>query len=124
MKKTLKEFLDFFGVKEGDIIELNNNKYVLRLAGNNVPTLGADLPLQILVDEEYKIITPTKIGDLKCEKYVRCEDCPLGYLDCNTWSESVTLYECLDEIFNNDKNNPIYKLVKKELDKNVDTKSK
>lgn len=124
MKKTLKEFLAFFGVKEGDIIVFNGNKYVIHLTGNNIPTLGADLPLQVLVDEEYKIITPTKIGDLSCREYARCEDCPLGYLDCIAVSEDDTLYECLDKIFDGNKNNPLYKFMKKDLDKDVDPKSK
>lgn len=123
MKKTLKEFLDFFGVKEGDIIELNNNKYVVHLTNHNMPILGADLPLQILIDEEYKIITPIKIGDLRCGS-LRCSECPFAYLDCNDVSENVTLYKGLKIIFNNKTDNPLYKLVKKELDKDVDPKSK
>ena len=123
MKKTLKEFLDFFGVKEGDIIELNNNKYVVHLTNHNMPILGVDLPLQVLIDEEYKIITPTKVGDLRCG-CIKCDDCPLVYLECAPVPEKSTLYEGLKIIFNNKTDNPIYRLVKKELDKDVDPSSK
>lgn len=123
MKKTLKEFLDFFGVKEGDIIELNNNKYTVHLIGPGVPTLGDNLPLQALIDEEYRIITPTKVGDLRCG-CIKCDECPFAYLDCNDVPENVTLYKGLKIIFNNKTDNPLYKIVKKELDKNVDPKSK
>lgn len=123
MKKSLKEFLAFFNVKEGDVVKLNNCTYKVTIGNNNVPLLGESLPLQALLDEEYEIVKPTKVGDMKCG-HIKCDDCPLVYLDCATVDENETFYKGLDIIFGKNINNPLYKLVKKELDKDVDPKSK
>ena len=123
MKKTLKEFLAFFGVKEGDVVKLNGRTHKVTISENNVPLLGNDLPIQVLVDEEYEIVKPTKVGYLKCGS-LKCDDCPLVYLECAPVPEKSTLYDGLNIIFDNKTDNPIYKLVRKELDKDVDPESR
>lgn len=123
MKKTLKEFLAFFGVKEGDVVKLDNGRTYKLNTENGIPTLGSNLPLQALVDEEYEIVKPTKVGYLRCG-CINCKDCPLLYLNCAPVPDKTTLYDGLNIIFDYKTDNPLYKLARKELDKDVDPKSK
>lgn len=123
MKKTLKEFLAFFGVKEGDVVKLDNGRTYKINTENGIPTLGDHHPLHALLDEEYEIVKPTKVGYLRCGS-LKCDDCPLVYLECAPVPEGTSLYDGLNIIFNNKTDNPLYKLVRKELDKNVDSGSK
>lgn len=63
-----------------------------------------------------------KIGETRCCDYNCCKSCPLSMANC-CCDEEGTLYEILDKTFENDgvdKDNPIYKAFRAELDKEVE----
>lgn len=62
-----------------------------------------------------------KYGETKCDDYNCCKSCPLRMANCR-YVEGGTLYEILDKSFerdNIDKDNPIYKAFRAELDKEI-----
>ena len=77
-----------------------------------------------LVDMDYEILPrPKRVGDLKCDDFEDCINCPLRLSEC-CYQEEYTLYETLAEIKEISTNTnrfdqEIYDLLKARLDKEV-----
>ena len=108
MKKTNVELLQFFGLKVGDkvkikgfaksfvIVEENGKIFAKRencLSSWDYYDIG---PLtDVLLNCDYKIITPKKkLGEMKCDEML-CRKCPLRAISCSYNND--TLYEQLEK---------------------------
>jgi len=91
MKKSNKEVLDFLGLKVGDMVKtgiLNCDYcdyFVIKRDGleyaesAHCSTWCISNLASILFEHEYEIATPKKkIGEMKCEDFVRCKGCPFA----------------------------------------------
>lgn len=145
MKKTQKEFAEFYGITVGDIVTVYNENGsiygVFECKG-----LKAMCPLKVIEIMEdsclaamgihhignmrYEVSKPKKkLGECRCIN-VNCYNCPLRFSDCGYDFDSDsddTLYEILDKVFEcrcekgyDFKNDLIYKAYKAELDKEVE----
>lgn len=138
MKKTNRELAEFYGIEEGDIVEVETindvEKYEVMDLNDKFPLKNLDtsdtcvehMGLNFLINREYKIIKPKKkIGETCCNDYLSCKKCPLGILKCNSsrTDSKSSLYETLNDICSNYSiklDNPIYLALKAELDKEVE----
>lgn len=138
MRKTNKELAEFYGIKEGDIVEVTLNSGAV--FPFKVENLDAIHPLKYegqldsrredltcIGNREYKIIKPKKkYGETMCDDYENCDKCPLYLLRCDGYDGKNTkwpLYRVLNEIcykVGMKSNNPIYKAFRAELDKEVE----
>lgn len=93
MKKSNKEVLDFLGLKVGDRVKILNcdfcDYFVIKKGKDGFEyaesvhsyrpcnTWYLQTLASILLEYEYEIVKPKKkLGDMKCEDFVRCKGCP------------------------------------------------
>ena len=131
MKFTNEMLMQAMGLAVGDRVkiktETKNHDYKV-MEGVQIPYLQAMdsksnpiIPIVCLIDQEIEILPKTKkIGELKCEEFNNCNDCPLQFI-CNLYNcpfgEENSLYNILTEIDVYDQE--IHDLLKARLDKEV-----
>jgi len=106
MKKTNEELLKFFGLKVGDKIKVDGYYYPFVIVEENGKIFAKrenslsswdyyDIGklTNVLLNREYEIIKPKKIGELICDGML-CRKCPLRAIECD--AKGKTLYEALE----------------------------
>ena len=132
MKKTSEEFMEWLGLKIGDKVKFLDDIWVIKYDKNEVHEVylhrkygGYDqiLWLTELIDRDIDILPqPKRVGDLKCEDFKDCFNCPLKAFrlaDICIGTDNQTLYEKLEE-FDIRIDQEIYNLLKARLDKEVE----
>lgn len=144
MKRTREELLEFYGLKDGDIIlvtfpiEKNwTQSFWFKVDGIELIHLDNDLRVDFsydpkgiidLIDDGVTYTRKeemTREGDQRCDATL-CEKCPLNMLhhayNCKK-QEQPTLYEVLEEVFKGspktEDNQEVYKLLKSKLDRYI-----
>lgn len=133
MKKTSKDLMEWLGLQVGDRIKYGvllgviaideDNEIIIEVYDKKDEYCG-DSHLHELIGCEYKILPkPKRVGDLICDCQ-SCANCPLRMLDCldefgNDFAD-MTLYEILDYKNTECKDQEVYDLFKKRLDKEVE----
>lgn len=131
MKMTSKDILDILGIKVGDEIVVNGDKYKLIIDYKGdyifVDKDAFKLLVEDLIDLEFEYIEhKKKVGETKCDDYEKCKDCPLKLLNCEIcgyWDRNWPLYKVLNEACASTRMNadhPIYLAFKAELDNEVE----
>lgn len=106
-------------IEEYEIIKYDNGNIILHDDFH-----GYDDHVGYLLDNEIEILPrPKRVGNMKCDDYEGCINCPLRLIEC-CYNESYTLYESLEEVKEISSNNnrfdqEIYDLLKARLDKEV-----
>lgn len=134
MKFTSEDLMKAMGLRVGDKIKIDLD-YTFEIVQNekiiSLERLGEGYytDLEFLVDTEFEILPrPKRVGDLKCEYYVNCDDgCPLCWLcthyDRNMLSKEIredfNLYDILNA-HDFDFADEIHNLLKARLDKVVE----
>ena len=100
MKKTNVELLEFFGLKIGDKVKIKGftKSFVIveengKIFAKRENCLYSWDYTSVLLNCEYEIVKPKKIGEMKCSE-MACKDCPLRIIDCDI--NSRTLNEALE----------------------------
>lgn len=133
MKFTNEDLLKIFKVKLGDTVvikELGKNNYPNKFSvGIHISNDGEKqlvlisiggcerYRLQTLINYEYDVYEPKKIGNKKCGDFESCFGCPLNHLrECDDDNKGDSLYDILNHYFDST-DDPIYKAYKAILDK-------
>lgn len=137
MRKTNRELAEFYGIEEGDIVEVTlsigtvfsfevgnlDERHPLKYGSQ---TNFSEEDLTCIGTREYKVIKPKKkVGETLCDDYENCDKCPLYLLRCDGYDGKNTkwpLYRVLNEVcykVGMKSDNPIYKAFRAELDKEV-----
>lgn len=135
MKFTSEDLMKAMGLQVGDRVktDLGNIFIITRHIEEGIvitnENAGCYSSLEFLVDTEFEILPrPKRVGDLKCEYYVNCDDgCPLCWLcthyDRNMLSKEIredfNLYDILNA-HDFDFDDEIHNLLKARLDKVVE----
>lgn len=140
MKKTNRELAEFYGIEEGDIVEVifddeEKDEYPFKvenldeeypLTYEYAPGKYGREKLSYIGMNEYRVIKPKKkVGETCCYDYMHCSECPLCVLNCNSVAKDNRwpLYRLLNEVcssYGMKSDNPIYKAFRAELDKEVE----
>ena len=136
MKFTSEDFMEWLGLQVGDKVKIADDIYKLYLTDLGNYYLNCtkydevmkmystkDMELIDLLDKDIEILPrPKRVGDLKCNYYKDCDNCPLIILFCDRQTDDEdTLYDVLNR-WNNEYVNfdqEIYDLLKARLDKEV-----
>lgn len=133
MKFTSEDLMKAMGLQVGDKIKFCDDIFELKKVDGlfmffNTKNKNELFWVVHLIDQEFEILPrPKRVGDLKCEYYVNCDDgCPLCWLcthyDRNMLSKEIredfNLYDILNA-HNFDFADEIYDLLKARLDKEV-----
>ena len=131
MKFTSEELLQSMGLAVGDRVKLSEGYYTfifdVKLNKYNKPYLSdgekQSKEITILLDHDFEILPrPKRVGELKCsdDDTLNCSKCPL-FVFCHASREydNKRLYDVLDDWFKCSKDQEIYDLLKKRLDKEV-----
>jgi len=132
MKKTNEELLKFFGLKVGDKIKVDGYYYPFVIVEENGKIFAKRkinylyswdyydwTLLDVLLNREYEIIKPKKIGELICDEML-CRKCPFRAI-CGDSPSGETLSEIF-ETHEKELKDVKEKLnaIKAELDKDVE----
>lgn len=129
MKYTSEDLMKAMGLVVGDRVNvaLTPNHYAIFTLVND-ENEGLSLiskekefyPVEFLVDLDFEILpTPKRVGDLKCEECI-CDECPLRYTRCGQYIyDEVILYDILEGVNSDYKDQEIHDLLKDRLDKEV-----
>lgn len=141
MRKTNRELAEFYGIEEGDIVEVifddeEKDEYPFKvenldeeypLTYEYAPGKYGREKLSYIGMNEYRVIKPKKkYGETLCDDYDNCHECPLYLLRCDGYDGkdmNWTLYRILNEVcykVGMKSDNPIYKAIRAELDKEVE----
>ena len=131
MKFTSEDLMKAMGLQVGDRVKLGKRIYEVIKGEDDVYFQSVDDKeiqenLYCVIDLyiDYEILPrPKRVGDLTCNYYKDCDNCPLKML-CRI-SETAhffcNLYEALDDLLKNDGfDQEIYDLLKARLDKVVE----
>lgn len=128
MLKTSKDFMKWLGLQVGDRIKIEKSDCIYIIDDeykivheNGLTSNYSYMSIRDLIDLEVEILPrPKRVGDLKCDK--QCDKCPLRALDSCAMFGRITLYEILEEVYNDweNKDQEIYDLLKARLDKVVE----
>lgn len=134
MKFTSEDLIKAMGLSIGDRIKISvaNNEFIyeIRLNAENKPYLLNEQNLincgdvHSLIDMDIEILPrPKRVGDLTCNYFKDCDNCPLRILFCDRQTDDEdTLYDVLNR-WNNEYVNfdqEIHNLLKARLDKEVE----
>ena len=119
MTLTSEELAKLLGIKIGDKIKFSNGRIVDVIKDYVLDFHPLKASLYVIIDEEFEIVQPKKkIGDLICID-VGCKKCPLCAIQCKGGTRG-TLYNTLEETFDDIKDDEIYNILKSRLDKEVE----
>lgn len=121
MQLTRKVLIEALGLKPGDKITAKNWRKICTISDEYylLSNDGWKYSPYILMDVEFEIVQPKKkIGDLICID-VGCKKCPLCAIQCKGGTRG-TLYNTLEETFDDIKDDEIYKILKARLDMEVE----
>ena len=133
MKFTNEDLLKIFKVKLGDTVVIKTlgvtnypNKFSVGIHISNdgekqlvLISIGGSerYRLTTLINHEYDVYEPNKIGNKKCGSFDSCFNCPLNHLrECDDDNKGDSLYDILNHYFDST-DDPIYKAYKAILDK-------
>lgn len=123
MKFTYEDLAKAMGLKVGDRIKwsgqiytLNSDFYVF-----NEKNKSIEVRLSRLIDYDFEILPPKKkVGELRCNDFT-CGTCPFNLINCDgRKSTRETLYDILKRYNVHYKDQEIYDIMKKRLDKEVE----
>lgn len=130
MTENVRKIFDMLGVEPNEEFKVDGYDYRYYIDSNLdicaiVPSRDIMINLcgifiQILKNPKLIIKIPKKkhVGDLKCEEFHKCENCPFKYLSCG--NKGNTLYEILGLWLNRSNDKEIYTILKARLDKEVE----
>ena len=119
MKFTSEDLLKAMGLTVGDKVIINGKTHTFTTKKDG--TLICKNVLKQLIDQDYEILPkPKRVGDLKCEECI-CAECPLKYIRCeNYFYDEVILYDILEGVNGDYKDQELYNLLKSRLDKVIE----
>jgi hypothetical protein len=135
MKFTSEDLMKAMSLQVGDrvkvydgeieaIFEIKPNLLLFRQDNEDIKNSNHIYALYDILNLDYEILPrPKRVGELKCDYYKDCDDCPLRILFCDRQTDDEdTLYDILNR-WNNEYVNfdqEIYDLLKARLDKEVE----
>lgn len=129
MLKTSKDLMEWFGLKVGDKIRINDKEdiYIVKLNEYDEPICQDEytkikFPMTYLINRKVEILPrPKRVGDKFCIE-MECKQCPLRSIACDKDVidiEDYDLYSILDGYLKRELDQEIYDLLKARLDKEI-----